>query len=172
MTAFLAVLVPEADLVVGHLRERWDPSARLGLGAHITIRYPFLPFGQRSPEDVERLADAMASVPPFEFSLGRVSRFPTTVFLDPEPVAPFAEMRAAVDLAFGDRLPIDSFPRYIPHLSVARSVRGEPGDVLEAIDAALAGGPVICHCDEVVLLERRGGPWEVRARFALGLGAG
>jgi 2'-5' RNA ligase len=119
--AFLAVLTPEADAVVGPLRERWDPSVQRGLGAHITLRYPFLPLRALSTRDRETLAEAVASVPSFPYTLARVSTFPSTVFLDPDPVTPFAALRAAVEQAFEERLPEDPFPRYAPHLSVARA---------------------------------------------------
>lgn len=167
MAAFLAVLVPEADPVIGGLRDRWDPSARRGLGAHITIRYPFLPLASLAPGDLEQLGQAIASVPMFRFGLARVSRFPRTIFLDPEPAAPFAALRVAVDGAFGPRLPVDSFPRYVPHLSIARNVQRDL-DVLVELDAAMRAGVVHATCREVVLLERAGGPWEVRAGFPLG----
>lgn len=167
MTAFLAALVPEADIVVGFLRERWDPAVRRGLGAHITIRYPFLPLEQLGPDDPGRLGAAVASVPAFRYALARVSSFRTTVFLDPEPAAPFLAVRVAVEAAFGTRLPIDPHPAYVPHLSVARHVRLEQPRVAAAAEEALRASPVRATCKEVVLLEREGGPWLVRLRFPL-----
>jgi hypothetical protein len=41
-SAFI-VCVPEAEPHVAVLRERFDASARLGLPAHITMLYPFMP---------------------------------------------------------------------------------------------------------------------------------
>lgn len=82
--------------------------------------------------------------------------------------APFGSLRSVVVAAFGARLPVDSFPRYVPHLSIARNVRSDALDVLVAIDAALAGGAIASNCGEVVLLERESGPWQVRARWPLG----
>lgn len=171
MAAFLAVLTPEADAVVGHLRERWDPAVQRGLGAHITLRYPFLPVKALSTRDREKLADAVASVPSFHYTLARVSHFPSTVFLDPEPASPFAALRTAVDQAFEQRLPEDPFPRYAPHLSVARHVRGTGAEVLAALDSSLAGsgGAIRAACKAVVLLERTGGgPWQVQMHLPLG----
>jgi hypothetical protein len=37
----LVVLVPEAEPVVGHLRDRLDPNAASGVGAHVTVLFPF-----------------------------------------------------------------------------------------------------------------------------------
>lgn len=171
MAAFLAVLTPEADPVIGHLRERWDPSVRRGLGAHITLRYPFLPLRALSPHDQAMLADAVASVPSFHYTLARVSRFPTTVFLDPEPVASFVALRAAVEKIFERRLPEDPFPRYAPHLSVARHVRDAREEVMAALNAVLPGSGegIRAACRAVVLLERTGGgPWQVQLQLPLG----
>jgi hypothetical protein len=36
-----AVSVPEAERYVGALRDRFDPTAKLGAPAHITLLYPF-----------------------------------------------------------------------------------------------------------------------------------
>jgi 2'-5' RNA ligase len=171
MVAFLAVLTPEADAVVGPLRERWDPSELRGLGAHITLRYPFLSLRALSTRDRDLLADAVVSVPSFHYTLARVSNFPSTVFLDPEPASPFAALRTAVDQAFERRLPEDSFPQYAPHLSVARHVRQGRTEVMAALGAALAGsgGAICATCKAVVLLERMGaGPWQVRLDMPLG----
>lgn len=168
MIAFLAVLVPEADAVIGHLRERWDPSVRHGLGAHITIRYPFLTAALLGAGDVERMAAVVASVPAFTYTLMRVERFPTTVFLDPDPLEPFAALREAVEREFRGRLPADTFLTYVPHLSVARNVRAEQGAVVEAIESMLANGAITARATELVLLERDEGPWRESARFSLG----
>lgn len=167
MTAFLAALVPEADVVVGSLRERWDPAVRRGLGAHVTIRYPFLPLEQLGPDDLGRLGAAVASVPAFRYALARVSSFRTTVFLAPEPAAPFLAVRVAVEAALGARLPADPHPAHVPHLSVARHVRLEQPSVVAATEEALRASPVTATCKEVALLERQDGPWVVRLRFPL-----
>ena len=39
----LVVLVPEAEAIVGRWRQRYDPSAAVGMPAHNTLNYPFLP---------------------------------------------------------------------------------------------------------------------------------
>ena len=49
----LVILVPEAEPVVGRLRQRYDPSAAVGMPAHITLNYPFLP---GEPADTEMCA--------------------------------------------------------------------------------------------------------------------
>ena len=39
----LVLMVPEAESVVRKLRYRFDPAAAAGVGAHITVLYPFVP---------------------------------------------------------------------------------------------------------------------------------
>jgi len=39
----LVARVPEAEPWVGTLRERFDPSTRMGVPAHITVLAPFMP---------------------------------------------------------------------------------------------------------------------------------
>lgn len=39
----LAVLVPEAELLVRSFRSQYDPSATDEVSAHITVLYPFKP---------------------------------------------------------------------------------------------------------------------------------
>jgi hypothetical protein len=60
MDTSLIALFPEADPLVGHWRERFDPWAAHGIGAHITIASPFLPDDQVDPTAVARLATILA----------------------------------------------------------------------------------------------------------------
>ena len=166
--AFLAVLVPEADRLIGNLRERWDPSARRGLGAHISVRYPFLLRRSMNGQDVQALTNAAAAVPAFDFELVRVSQFPSTVFLDPEPTAPFAALRLAVERAFGLRLQPDMYPDYVPHLSVARYVGREKMQVIEQTQSVLHSSRMAPRCTHLALVERDEGPWLVRMWVPLG----
>jgi len=39
----LVLMVPEAEPIVRELRYRSDPAAAAGIGAHITVLYPFVP---------------------------------------------------------------------------------------------------------------------------------
>ena len=46
----LVILVPEAEPLVRPFRHRFDPSAALGVPAHITLLYPFI-----APEQMKLL---------------------------------------------------------------------------------------------------------------------
>jgi hypothetical protein len=41
MKSTVAILVPEAEGLVRLFRNRYDPSAKAGMPAHITLLYPF-----------------------------------------------------------------------------------------------------------------------------------
>ena len=62
----LIVNVPEADPVVGEWRERYD-NARLGIPAHITLLFPFVPSEELDGTLFADLHDLFATQPPIMF---------------------------------------------------------------------------------------------------------
>ena len=46
------------------------------------------------------LAEIAASVEPFDVRFARIGRFPTAIYLVPEPSAPFAALTAAIEARF------------------------------------------------------------------------
>ena len=137
------------------IRAAHDWSAALGVPAHVTILFPFLP-----PDEVDEgaLLDLCARFAAFDFTLDRVERFENgLVWLHPEPSARFAELTAAVWERWPERPPYEgAFDEVIPHLTVSES----PLD----LDVAL---PIAARAHEVVLIEEEepGGRWAARARF-------
>ena len=134
----LIVVVPEAEDAVGRWRERDDPSAARGVPAYVTLLYPFLAPERIDDGVVAELEHYFAGVDGFRFRLARVGRFPTTVYLMPEPSSAFSELtaaRAALALpALRRRLPRHRSP---PRPRPPRTTRC----VEEAADAvATAGG--------------------------------
>ena len=77
----LALLVPEADPVVASFLDQHDPSARRGLGAHITLVYPFIESELLTDAALARLRDTVADVPAPMFRLLEVRTFPAAVEL-------------------------------------------------------------------------------------------
>jgi hypothetical protein len=65
----LIIAVPEAGPLVKELRDRFDPSAAVGVTAHITILYPFRPPGEITPEVLHELSEFFAQFSVFEFTL-------------------------------------------------------------------------------------------------------
>jgi hypothetical protein len=153
----LIVAVPEAERAVGAYRLEHDWSAGVGVPAHITVLFPF-----SSPDAVEEaaIAEVVAQVPAFVFALTAVERFDDgTVWLRPEPSAPFAALTRAVWERWPEHPPYEGVhEEVIPHLTVSEA----PIDV--AIDL-----PIHAHARDVALIEEDDrGHWHERARFPLG----
>jgi 2'-5' RNA ligase len=159
-TAFV-VVVPEAEALVAGLRARFDPSAALGVPAHITVLHPFMPPAQVTPNVLAHAASALPGPAHFEFLLARVERFPGVLYLAPEPAAPFIALTEALVRAFPQYPPFGGAHEHIvPHLTVAQGDES----TLRAADAELRAalqeqGPVRAQCRGLCLLQSAGGRW-------------
>jgi hypothetical protein len=153
----LIIPVPEAEPAVGAIRAGHDPSAALGVPAHVTILFPFLPADEI---DEGALRDLFARFAAFDFALDRVERFADgLVWLHPDPSARFAGLTAAVWQRWPECPPYEgAFDEVIPHLTISET----PLDLELAL-------PIAARAHEVALLEQDepGGLWRIRARFAL-----
>jgi 2'-5' RNA ligase len=165
----IIVSVPEAEPCVAPLRQRCDPAARRGLGAHITVLYPFM-----APEHIDRavlgqLAAVAAATAPFSFHLTHVARFPGTLYLAPEPAAPFVELNARLLRQFPALRPQRSRAEVlVPHLSVVRDSDADDRAVEAQLDSTLrTHGPIACRCRELVLIENSSGMWRPVQSFTL-----
>lgn len=164
------ILVPAADPLVGAWRERLDPSAGKGVPAHITLLYPFAPPHTIDESILQSLRDLYAGVPPFPFELGRAARFPSVVYLEPDPSEAFRRLIDATAARFPDLPPYGGeFDDVVPHLTVAQS---EDDVVLSEVEAGLLRGlPIVARALEAVLMvEGDDGRWRLAERFPFGGG--
>lgn len=163
------VTVPEAESLVAPLRERFDASAALGVPAHITVLFPFMP-----PDAITGsvLADAQASlstVAAFSFTLADIGRFPQSTYLSPTPAEPFIALTAALAECF------PSFPPYggehrsvIPHLTVAHGDAQHAQTAADELEKRMrASPPLRATCRSVTLLENASGRWKALHTFPL-----
>lgn len=166
----LALMVPEADPVVASFREEFDPSARRGLGAHITLIYPFLDSQLITHAVRVQLQEAAAECPAAMFRLAQVHTFPSVVWLAPEPVRHITGLVSTLERAFPEA-PAGggAFPDYVPHLTAARNVHdAQKETIANELRARLADhGPVYCWCEQVTLLVSEERRWRALARFDL-----
>lgn len=164
----LIVAVPAAEPLVGEWRARYDSSASVGVPAHVTILFPFVPATQVDGTVLADLRELFASLPSFRFMLDRVERFgEDVVWLHPEPSEPFAQITAAVVSKWPEHPPYEGvFDAVVPHLTVAEG----DAELYELIEQDLAPTlPVDATAGEIVLIaEDRDGRWRERARFPLG----
>ena len=97
MESTIVILVPEAEGLVQSFRDRYDPSAKVGMPAHITLLYPF-----KSPDEIDEVAlytlrHCFLRFPPFKFSLKTINQFAgETLYLVPEPEDPFRELTLGI----------------------------------------------------------------------------
>lgn len=165
----LVVLVPEAEPVVGAWRKHLDPSADLGVPAHLTILFPFL-----APEDIDdgvraRLTQVFHKVDAFDFVLDRVGWFGNdVVWLGPTPVAPFIVLMDRVLKQWPEHPPYGgAFEEVVPHLTVGD---GGPSDLMHrAADEIAPRLPIRGRAREVHLIAGSGKPgsWTTSEAFAL-----
>jgi hypothetical protein len=163
--------VPEAERFIARYRQRFDPSARRNVPAHVTILYPFLPLAEIDAEVRQRLSDiAIAStVKAFDFRLRETRRFPLSLNLAPEPDAPFAALTAAVHRAFPDYPPFaGKFDVVVPHITIAHGDEALLCEIDVELRIALPPAGVPARCEEMVLIENSSGRWETLETFALG----
>jgi hypothetical protein len=169
----LVVLVPEAETLVKPFRDRYDPSAAVGVPAHITVLYPFKPPREITAAVTSTLQSLFARFPCFSFSLTRLQTFPDVLYLAPTPSDPFKELTRAVTDQFPETPPYGgAFADIIPHLTVVRLVDNEQrGRVAADVESATRSRlPIRATADEVALMDNARGSWQVRTVFCLGNG--
>ncbi|MFE0772696.1 2'-5' RNA ligase family protein [Streptomyces sp. NPDC058861] len=163
----LVVRIPEADPVTCAWRERFDPSARAGVPAHVTVLFPFLDESRVDASVHVALADVLGGHPPFDLRFEKCGRLPGVLYLVPAPDAGLRRLTEAIAARWPEAPPYGGrFAEVIPHLTVAQ---GQEDTVLEGIETDLAGGlPFTSRVSSVELLVHDGTRWRERASFALG----
>jgi 2'-5' RNA ligase len=164
------VLVPEAENIVASHRAGLDSAAALGVPAHVTVLYPFVPPERTDDAVISSLAAAVMSVTPFDVTFRRLSWFDRSLlWLAPEPAEPFAELTAAVQRAFPDYDPYGgAHPDLVPHLTVGQD---QPENLLESAQHAIELSlPVSAKVSAAVLMQGALEPdsWRVVAELPLG----
>jgi 2'-5' RNA ligase len=162
------VAVPPA---LERLRGRWDRAAAAGVPAHVTILYPFMPPGALDAGVRRTLAEIAAADEAFEVRFARVGRFPTAVYLAPEPSEPFNRLTEAIHARFPAFPPYEgAFDEVIPHLTITESVAA-PLDVIEHEAAgSLPFERRVARLELIV--EGSDGWWRSRWRIPLGRRSG
>jgi len=130
----LLVTVPAAEPAVARHRSRLDTSAAVGVPAHLTVLYPFLPPDLIDADVRATLTRLFASVPGFRFTLDRTRWFPDPVlWLGPSDPVPFCALIERVAAAFPSCPPYGGrVAEVIPHLTIGDG--GSRAD-LEAAEA-------------------------------------
>jgi hypothetical protein len=165
----LIVEVPEAEPAVRQLRERLDPSALLGVPAHITVLFPFMSPHAIDAAVLAELERLFAAARRFSVRLDHTDWFGDEVlWLAPQQPAPFRALTQRVHAAFPAFPPFEGqFDDVVPHLTVGDR---QPLSDLRAAEAAVrALLPVEAPVTAVTLMTKQaaGGPWSRTATFSL-----
>jgi hypothetical protein len=165
----LIVPVPEAEPVVGRLRAELDPSAALGVGAHVTVMVPFVPPSALDGAATAAVREIVAAHPAFDVVFRRVEWFgETSVWLAPEPAAPFVALTEAVRSRFGlDPYAGEHGPGVTPHLTVGH--KAPLPRLRAAVDHVAGRLPLRARARTLWLAvgSKRPGSWTTVTEFAL-----
>ena len=162
----LIVAVPEAEPLVHDWRLRYD-NAELGIPAHVTLIFPFVPAEEIGVELLDELRKLFAEQPAFEFTLAGVARFADVAWLAPDPSDPFRRLTDLIFSRYPDYPPYEGLhEEVLPHLTVAMGDAALQDEVEAALTPHL---PIGAHAGEVTLLvEDESGHWAEFVRFPLG----
>src|SRR5262245_48476896 len=165
----LIIPVPEASSIVDPWRERTcldKPS--IGIPAHLTIVFPFVPAGQLNDELANQLRELVGGFGAFSCAFRSTGRFPGTLYLAPDPARPFVALTEAMVARFPDHRPYEGVhEEIVPHLTVAH---GDEELLTEAEAGLEPFLPIQTRVREVLLMEEiepDWGAWRSRARLAL-----
>jgi 2'-5' RNA ligase len=166
----LILEVPEAEPAVRQHRERLDASAPLGIPAHITVIFPFMPPETIDTATLTELEHLFAQVSRFRFRLDHTDWFGDEVlWLAPRDPGPFRALTQRVFQAFPAFPPYDGrFDDVVPHMTIGH---GHPlSDLRTAEDSVQAHLPIDGYTTAVTLITRQsaGGHWTKAATFTLG----
>jgi len=160
--------MPQAEPAVSAWRSQLDPMAALGIPAHLTVLFPFVPPAGIDEATRTTLRELLSSVTTFDFSLVATRWFAdTVVWLAPDPDAPFRVLTQAVADAFPAYPPYGGqFPDPVPHLTIAD--RGPPEAMHAAEQQLQPALPIRSIARSVTLLtELPTGRWDQTATFFL-----
>jgi 2'-5' RNA ligase len=153
---------------IERIRRRWDFAASVGVPPHVTILYPFLPPDELRADVRAELAVLAGSVEPFDVRFAAVGRWPTVVYLAPEPSAPFAALTSAVTARFPDCPPYGgAIDEVIHHLTVVESQTVALDGIAAEVEPFLPFERLVAAIE--VIVEGPDGRWRLRWRIPLGV---
>jgi len=166
----LIIEVPEAEPAVHQHRERLDASAPLGVPAHITVLFPFMPPEMIDEAALTRLAELFAGVSRFRFVLDHTDWFGDDVlWLGPGDARHFRALTQRVFGAYSAYPPFEGqFDDVVPHLTIGH---GHPTDALRSAENSIQRRlPIEASADGVTLMTQQtaAGQWTKTALFKLG----
>ena len=161
------VVVAEAEPAVAQLRRQLDPVARLGIPAHVTVLFPFIPASEIQGAVMVRLAALFRAVPAFTHNFVRTAWFGDEVlWLGSDAAQVFRSLTQLVWTAFPAYPPFEGqFDDVVPHLTIAD--HAPRGEMQAAERTAQRHLPISANTRAVTLMvEQPSGRWAVAETFA------
>lgn len=162
----LIVRIPAAESAVRGWRERFDPSARAGVPAHVTVLFPFLDERRIDECVCSALTEVLGSQSAFDVRFHSFGRFPAVLYLAPEPAVELRRLTEVIAVHWPEAPPYGGqFTEIVPHLTVAE---GQDDAVLDEIEADLRSKlPFTSRVSSVDLMVHDGVKWQERVSFPL-----
>jgi 2'-5' RNA ligase len=146
------------------IRREFDRSAALGVPAHVTILYPWLPAAGLSTAVRDDLRGIVRDTPAFGVRFARVRRWPEVAYLEPEPAEPFATLIARVAARYPEFPPYaGTIAEVVPHLTLVENGEGPLDEVAIRAVQQLPFERVVRSIE--VLTEGADGRWRARWRL-------
>ncbi len=167
----LLVAVPEADPAVGEHRARLDSGAWLGVPAHVTVLYPFMPLSMLDDDVMAAVHRLFAEVGAFEARFESIGWFGRdVVYLAPSPEDRFRELTSLVVAKWPEWPPYEgAHGEPTPHLTIGDDA--SHAELAAAADAVAPFLPIASGVKEIQLwsgtLEQAS--WKYEAAFPLAL---
>ena len=167
-----AVVVPVAlPDPLERIRQVHVDNARLGVPAHVTLLFPFVPAAALEAAHIELAASVLARGPAFDAAFRKATSFDPTpskegvVWLAPEPAEPFVRLVEALSVAFPEYPPYEGIhDTVIPHLTLANA----DVDIPALVSAAGPELPFTRRIDAAALLvEDQAGSWRIERELPL-----
>ena len=147
-----------------------ETFAGRGVPPHVTLLYPFVPINELESA-LPLLQAVVGRQERFTFELSKLSTFPRTIWLAPEPAAPFVALTKAIEAAFPKYPHFEGeFAEVIPHLTLVDGLdAAELGPTLARLRALVEPLlPLKVAADQAtVLAERPSGRWVPAAQLPL-----
>jgi 2'-5' RNA ligase len=150
-------------------RRRLDPQALLGVPAHVTVLFPFVPPDQFDADTESELTRLFAATPTFDFRLVDTAWFGDDIlWLAPEPSEPFRQLTRTLADSFPDHPPYGGrFVDPVPHLTIG--TLGPSAELRRAEQALRADLPIHVTTGVVThMTESPDGRWRRARSYQLG----
>lgn len=165
----LETMYGNTDLAVAAGSTIWLPYM-LGIPPHVTLLYPFVPADELGAA-LPLVRAVVGRQERFTFELCELRTFPHTIWVAPEPAAPFVALTAAIEAAFPKYPHFGGvFEEVIPHLTLADDVESaelEPtlARLRRLVEPLL---PMKLAAEEAAILARQpSGHWVATTRLPL-----